>query len=785
MDAATKPNQGAKKAAEFVDEIDSHHDSSAFANTETNKKEKAEAIAKTEGKLVFGFKMLAFSVLILSAVAVCTWVYLYTTGKEEEAFDARYHNDATKVVESIGTTFKQTLGSTDAFITQLVAYARYSNSSWPFVTMPAFGIHATKLLKLSRAFYFSVYPFVKPGQVDQWLDYTNKTNGWIHESLDIQAKDEDWWGPTETSFGHRHEIFGKGGQGVNEPFDYMNNFLPSWQVHPMVPSAGYGFPYNYDIWQIEELAHAILHAGENNKVVVSPPVNIVYDPTSEDSIAAAAGQNNWASSFTRPDLDTSEPFSVITLPIYDSLETVKLDPTKDLPFVGIVTFSLYWRELIENILPTGSDGVIVVFEDECAPSFTYRLDGPEAIYLGQGDLHDATFDGIKQSILLSDMVNSKKSTEHSSYSSYTGLPISEDFCAKTIRIYPSKDLKDDHTTTDPILFTIMAAAIFLFTSSIFIIYDFWVTRRQSIVMQRALASGAIVSSLFPKAVRQQLLIEEEQRIEKQKENSTKAFLYNTQTQSMDGSGERRSSSRPIADEFENTTIFFADLVGFTAWSAKRTPVEVFELLEAIYGQFDKVAARRKVFKVETIGDCYVAVTGIPDPQKNHAVIMARFAHDCMRDLRHVTHDLADKLGEDTKDLAMRVGLHSGPVTAGVLRGEKGRFQLFGDSVNTAARMEQNGMPGRIHVSQACADALMAAGKEKWLVTREDKVSAKGLGELSTHWVEVKGEGSRASLTSLSSDGLWNSQDSLALVDNNVPISPTMTPADEYSGHMEV
>ena len=95
--------------------------------------------------------------------------------------------------------------------------------------------------------------------------------------------------------------------------------------------------------------------------------------------------------------------------------------------------------------------------------------------------------------------------------------------------------------------------------------------------------------------------------------------------------------------------------------------------------------RRHVFKVETIGDCYVAVTGIPHAQKDHAVIMVRFAQACLHRLQEVlANDLAVRLGPDVLDINMRVGLHSGPTTAGVLRGIKGRFQLFGDTVNTAA-----------------------------------------------------------------------------------------------------
>jgi class 3 adenylate cyclase len=216
------------------------------------------------------------------------------------------------------------------------------------------------------------------------------------------------------------------------------------------------------------------------------------------------------------------------------------------------------------------------------------------------------------------------------------------------------------------------------------------------------------------------------------------------------------SSKPIADLFENTTIMFADLVGFTAWSSKRTPVEVFELLEAIYGVFDAIAIKRGVFKVETIGDCYVAVTGIPAPQNDHAVIMARFARDCMSRLSELTHDLVGTLGAETADLDMRVGLHSGATTAGILRGDKSRFQLFGDTVNTASRMESNSVAGRIHISQSTALALAARGKGHWVSPREDKIVAKGKGEMQTYWVQIKSEGDSTAKTSVYSSATGTS-----------------------------
>jgi len=193
--------------------------------------------------------------------------------------------------------------------------------------------------------------------------------------------------------------------------------------------------------------------------------------------------------------------------------------------------------------------------------------------------------------------------------------------------------------------------------------------------------------------------------------------------------------------------FIPILVGFTAWSSTRDPAQVFILLQTVYQAFDVIAKRRNVFKVETIGDSYMAVTGLPEPQPTHAVIMARFASDCKIKFNALTSELESQLGPDTADLAMRFGMHSGPVTAGVLLGDRARFQLFGDTVNTAARMESTGVRNKIQCSKSTFEAISIAGKQDWARARSDMVQAKGKGEMQTWWLTPKSRNSSASVAS--------------------------------------
>jgi class 3 adenylate cyclase len=702
-----------------------------------------EEIAKGESKAVFYLRSLTFLVLIVSAISISLCVYFYMTDTEKDEFETQYHSDAHKVLESVGKALDNTLGATDAFIVKMMAYADNSNSTWPFVTMPHFAVQATKLLKLSKAFSMSVNHIVQPEQRAEWQEYASNNDGWLEDSLDVQEKDEDWKHSIDRVYNTSYELTGflpDFSAGIIEgPTPYMNTYLPSWQQAPMVPNSGAGYPYNWDGWQIPDVAASILHAFENQRIVFTESFgNIITDPDDPIQVVIAHAGRTWSKSYIDPDENEEEPIQVVSFPMINSIDSVRIDVTKKQPIVGAVVFVIFLRELIKDILPSNSRGLLVVMEHSCGngQAFTYQLDGPNAIYLGAGDLHDTKYDSLGYSLTFGELMDT---TTTGRDSSYTGIPLDDDYCTKTVKIYPSQTLEDDHKTSNPIIFTVITAAIFIFTSLVFMTYDSMVSHRQKIVMNRALASGAIVSSLFPEKVRNQLYQEKQE--EHQNESNVKNVL------SIGGGAK---SSKPLADVFEETTIYFADLAGFTKWSSTRTPTDVFELLEALYGAFDAIAARRGVFKIETIGDCYVAVTGIPEPQDDHAVIMVKFARDCMLKMNQIVNEMVDSLGADTAELEMRTGLHSGRTTAGVLRGDKGRFQLFGDTVNTASRMESNGVRGRIHVSQATADALTAQGKGQWLVPREDKIVAKGKGEMQTYFIDMNAGGKSVG-TSLPSD----------------------------------
>jgi Adenylate and Guanylate cyclase catalytic domain len=311
--------------------------------------------------------------------------------------------------------------------------------------------------------------------------------------------------------------------------------------------------------------------------------------------------------------------------------------------VGILAGAVYWRGFIRDILAEGSNGIQIVFTNPCNEPFTYQINGPNTKYVGVGDFHDDKYDDLgKHSSLYDLRAYAIRDT------GYTGAKIDDEFCPITLHVYPSDDMKEKYTTHDPIIFSVAALLIFAFTSLVFFLYDSSVQHRQQTVMKTAVQSTAIVSSLFPANVRERIYPMNGVPTAKNKfgallPESTKGILHKFLIDGKEPQNAIRDSG-PIAHLYPDTTVFFSDIAGFTAWSSEREPTQVFHLLEALYEAFDKIAKARGVFKLGTIGDAYVAVIGLPTPRKHHAVVMALFAADCRDKMNEITDRLEATLG---------------------------------------------------------------------------------------------------------------------------------------------
>mmetsp|Transcript_3644 Transcript_3644/g.9171 ORF Transcript_3644/g.9171 Transcript_3644/m.9171 type:complete len:347 (+) Transcript_3644:1-1041(+) len=201
--------------------------------------------------------------------------------------------------------------------------------------------------------------------------------------------------------------------------------------------------------------------------------------------------------------------------------------------------------------------------------------------------------------------------------------------------------------------------------------------------------------------------------------------------------EQLISGQKVKPEHKDSvTIFFSDIVGFTNISGTMPPAKVADMLDRLYTRFDTLATEREVFKVETIGDAWMGVTNLAKSQSDHAVRIALFALDAVEAASHIVIDEED---ESKGTVQIRVGFHSGPVVANIVGKRNPRYCLFGDTVNTASRMESNSEALKIHCSREAAVLLKnqsAAkhGRPNIRVESRGQMEIKGKGLLETFFV---------------------------------------------------
>jgi len=177
----------------------------------------------------------------------------------------------------------------------------------------------------------------------------------------------------------------------------------------------------------------------------------------------------------------------------------------------------------------------------------------------------------------------------------------------------------------------------------------------------------------------------------------------------------------IADSFPEVTVLFADIVGFTKLAERISASEVVQILNKIFSAFDGLAVSHNLEKIKTIGDAYMVVGGLPVSRPDHAEAIAEMALD-MQD------EIASFNAENRESFSMRIGIHSGPVVAGVIGANKFVYDLWGDTVNVASRMESHGIPGCIQMSEATYLRL----RDKYIFTQRGTIRVKGKGDMTTY-----------------------------------------------------
>ena len=334
------------------------------------KQPEQEIIGREEDKAVFRLKLLVLAVLIVSTVGIAMAVYFYTSDAEKDDFEEHFVGDSSKIFESIGSTLELTLGAVDSFLVGLVSFARFTNATWPQVTLPDYAVRVAKIRSLSKAVLFTQYHFVADEQRAKWENYSVANDYWVDESIEVQKKDDTYEGKIVTGYWTRPDIHIDA-----DPYTRPGPYLPKWQQAPVIPIYA---PYNWDAMAYPSLANALPFLVGEQRVVMSEVSNLP-DLTDPQSILQTEANNLYIKDFIGED-EKPGPFGDLYYPIIDTAADSVTIPNSTSGastsrVVGIFATTFFWGDLLKDILPPGSDGAVVVVENDCNQTFSYKING--------------------------------------------------------------------------------------------------------------------------------------------------------------------------------------------------------------------------------------------------------------------------------------------------------------------------------------------------------------------------------------------------------------------------
>jgi hypothetical protein len=547
-------------------------ESNDMTTKERAAEEERQSLGKKETRAVMYIRILVVIVLIFTAVLVSLGVFFISRHDQNETFESEFVSNADKVMESFRDAVERKLGALDSFSVAVTSHAISVGATFPNVTLPDYEVHACNNRILADGLFVFYSPVVTDDARKGWEAYATENQGHLFPAYlnEVQLKTEQ-----DIKYGYnvddvgmdggarallldsiedksfREEIWGPVGAGETQP-QGIGPYSPLWQISPVLPLENL---LNFDYLDFNLFAGPYAQTIDKSEASFGD-ISYLQDPEDPHNEAAkiftallGIGQFRHKSEEYEGD-----PISTMSYPVFDGF-----GPTKKV--AAILGTALYWRFYFANLLPPTAVGIICVLENNFGQAVTYRIDGPTVTYLGSGDLHDAEYDYLEASENIAAYLKERAGPESRSY---TAVDLNDGYVSYTLHVFPSDDMKDEYLTNEPMIYTIVVASVFVFTSLIFLMYDCVVERRQKVVLNKAVKSTAMVRSLFPKNVEDRLFNDSLAEVAGGDANKNDKWRVNklSSLRNILADGEEAGEvhkGKPIADLFPEATVLFADL----------------------------------------------------------------------------------------------------------------------------------------------------------------------------------------------------------------------------------
>jgi hypothetical protein len=537
--------------------------------------EHPELFAARETQQIWWLKGVTLVSFLIVTCMVSTVIFYSTKRFEKDQFEKTFQEQATTIGETFRSNLQRGVGALDSLAASITSTT--ASSSWPFVIVPDFAQRAAGTRELVKADLLSLVPLVPKAEregADGWESFSvSVARNWIDDGLQLEASNVDYVDyhsrqrtertrklQTSTStpvvystFGVATSIFRwEGQETVVDTENRFENYFPIWQNSPV----------QKDLVNFNLLSHDTFGT-ETQLALVESQIVLGSFVVSRES-AEVPTNTATTEAFEAIRRHGEEPMSQIVFPVVESLAPGQVKPT----IVAMLQAIVFWGDYLKGeVLPPSANGIICVINNGCGQTYAYQVVGDSAnfTYLGEGAQSEKIFLQYEAVFEIGSVFDKGQVT-------YSGVTVNEDYCPYRLHVYPTETVQDSYFSRRPVVYTSLFGVVFIFTSAVFLCYDFLVERRQRRVMDTAVKSHEIVANLFPENIRGRLFGKEGK--ERGTDDGDVMGRQNTAAMMGDTRGSKARDGRPIADLFPATSVLFADIAGFTAWSSVRDPAQV-------------------------------------------------------------------------------------------------------------------------------------------------------------------------------------------------------------------